>query len=259
MAPAIVARTNGATRLVPAQAHRHPPRARIARRRAGHSPAPRHRGHCTLLHQVSVNIGIVFASMGRHGRLFRAIEDWTCVESRSAARIWYGAPGTTCSAGSTPVSTRRRIRWFVTPSAFAASVMVSQAPSFSAGSGRHGVRARAEPKRHDAPSRSFPVRSACPFDWATRRHVRRTSVPPCSASPPAHPRWSRDRVRPSGVCAASIPSAGHLANGSSARPRAPHRRRRRQYQQPTYVIVADARASSHRVHSRPPRDCPPDW
>jgi site-specific recombinase XerD len=50
----------------------------------------------------------------------------------SYARIWYGAPGTTCSAARMRALIRRRITWLVTPSFVAASLMVSQAPFFSA-------------------------------------------------------------------------------------------------------------------------------
>ena len=40
--------------------------------------------------------------------------------------------GTTCTAGRTPIVTRCRIRWLVTPRAFAASLIVSHSPPFSA-------------------------------------------------------------------------------------------------------------------------------
>lgn len=60
---------------------------------------------------------------GCRGVILRRVE--------SSARIWQGAPRTTCSAGSTPARMRRRIRWFATPTTLAASVMVSQAPSIS--------------------------------------------------------------------------------------------------------------------------------
>jgi hypothetical protein len=49
----------------------------------------------------------------RHGRPFRAIADLTDSDAKSEARIWYGAPGTTCTAGSVPDLIRRRIEWLV--------------------------------------------------------------------------------------------------------------------------------------------------
>ena len=57
--------------------------------------------HCAFLLQVSVNIGSVLVSSTRHGRPFRATADLTESDAKSSARIWYGAPATTCTAGST--------------------------------------------------------------------------------------------------------------------------------------------------------------
>jgi hypothetical protein len=51
---------------------------------------------------------------------------------KSAARIWCGAPRTTCSAASAPVCIKRRTMWLPTPRCFAASVSVNHSPSFSA-------------------------------------------------------------------------------------------------------------------------------
>ena len=65
--------------------------------------------HCAFLLQVSVNIGIVSVSSTRHGRPSRAAADLTDSDAKSSARIWYGAPDTTCTAGSTPDLIRRRI------------------------------------------------------------------------------------------------------------------------------------------------------
>src|SRR5262252_141141 len=88
--------------------------------------------HYAFLLQVSVNIGIVLSSVMRHGRPFRAIADLTASDAKSQARIWYGAPGTTCTAGSAPDLIRRRIVWLVVRKAAAASVKVSHSPFFSA-------------------------------------------------------------------------------------------------------------------------------
>ena len=64
--------------------------------------------HCAFLLQVSVNIGSVLVSSTRHGRPFRATADLTESDAKSSARIWYGAPATTCTAGSTLVLISRR-------------------------------------------------------------------------------------------------------------------------------------------------------
>jgi transposase len=74
----------------------------------------------------------MFSSGARHGRPFRAIAVFTRSVSKSAARIWCGAPRITCSAGSTPVWIKRRIMWGLTRRCFAASVSVNHSPSFSA-------------------------------------------------------------------------------------------------------------------------------
>src|SRR5215470_9248497 len=93
---------------------------------------PRCLSHYAFLLQVSVNIGIVLSSVMRRGRPFRAIADLTGSDAKSSARIWYGAPGTTCTAGSAPDLIRWRIVWLVAREAAAASVKVSHSPSFSA-------------------------------------------------------------------------------------------------------------------------------
>jgi hypothetical protein len=88
--------------------------------------------HCATLRQVSVNIGSMSSPNVRHGRPFRANAVFTRSVFKSAARIWCGAPRTTCSAASAPVCIKRRTMWLPTPRCFAASVSVNHSPSFSA-------------------------------------------------------------------------------------------------------------------------------
>ena len=89
------------------------------------------RSLCTLS-QVSVNIASWFSGTARHGPAVRPIAAITRSCCRSEARIWYGAPGTTCSAGRTASLMSRRMRWRETPSVVAASDIVSHSPFFSA-------------------------------------------------------------------------------------------------------------------------------
>ena len=66
--------------------------------------------HYTPLVQASGNIGSWFSDVTRHGlpvRPIAVVTRWSC---KSSARIWYGAPGTTCSAGKMPSLTSRRMR-----------------------------------------------------------------------------------------------------------------------------------------------------
>ena len=65
--------------------------------------------HYAPLLQVSVNIASWFSRLMRHGRPFRPSAAVTRWSSKSQARIWYGAPGTTCSAGRTRSLIKRRI------------------------------------------------------------------------------------------------------------------------------------------------------
>ena len=65
--------------------------------------------HYAPLLQVSVNIASWFSRLMRDGRPFRPNAAVTRWSSKSQARIWYGAPGTTCSAGRTRSLIKRRI------------------------------------------------------------------------------------------------------------------------------------------------------
>ena len=70
-------------------------RTSAARRRDGESL-------CNPSSSICKHWKHVFAAT-RHGRPFRATAVFTGSVSKSSARIWYGAPRTTCSAASTPV------------------------------------------------------------------------------------------------------------------------------------------------------------
>lgn len=52
--------------------------------------------HCAPPSEILINIGSWPSAPSRHGRCFRAIAALTASLSRSLARIWYGASGTTC-------------------------------------------------------------------------------------------------------------------------------------------------------------------
>jgi hypothetical protein len=101
-------------------------------KRPGLAEEARRVSHCAAPFQALANIGKVFSSGARHGRPFRATAAFTASVARSDARIWKGAPGTTCAAARTFVLIKRRTVWFVTPSALAVSDMVSHSPPFSA-------------------------------------------------------------------------------------------------------------------------------
>ena len=66
---------------------------------------------CTPSSSVCKHWKCVRRQSTRHGRPFRATAVLTASDARSSARIWYGAPGTTCTAGRTPALIRRRIVW----------------------------------------------------------------------------------------------------------------------------------------------------